>query len=482
MTNTQKRSALNPAILTIFGATGHLASNYLLPALYQMDTEGLLPRAFRLVCVGRRDMTAASYLDFVRQRSKGFSGRFSRIRLTRFLRHLRYYRGDFTRPESFAGLAKLLEENEHGQHRCFDRLYYFATSPEWFSPIADILKRHDLIKACGRHGRGTRLLVEKPFGFDLPSARRLNERLLRYFSESEIYRIDHYLGKETVQNLMVVRFANSLFEPLWNHTFIDHIEVSVLYADHAGGREYFDQAGILRDAVQNHALQMLALIMMDEPKELLPKFIRDEKAKILKALRPFSAATASSDLVKGQYAGYPSETGKASQTETYAALKAFVDSARWQGMPVYIRSGMALERKITEISIHFKEQKRCLFRNCAANILTFRIQPDESVRLRINNKIPGSGVELGHTDLNFSYLQGFAGKLPAAYERLLLDFLQGDQRLFIRSDEIEAAWKFVDSVRKHWGKLPLATYKPGTWGPAQAEELIKRDLREWFTK
>ncbi|MCL5435479.1 MAG: glucose-6-phosphate dehydrogenase [Patescibacteria group bacterium] len=476
------KSVVKPAVLTIFGATGHLSRNYLLPALYRMDVEGLLPPGVRVVCVGRRDFDARQYLDFVLDKSKNFSGIFSEARKGRFLKHLDYYRGDFENERSFAGLARLLDAKEGSGHHCFDRLYYFATSPEYFSPIADILKKHGLLKSCKKHERQIRLLVEKPFGFDLNSARKLNRQLAQYFTEAEIYRIDHYLGKETVQNLMVARFANSLFEPLWNRDHIDHIELSVLYSDRVGGREYFDAAGALRDVVQNHTLQMLALILMNEPKELLTGHIQDEKVKVLAALRPFSAATAAGAIVRGQYQGYAKELGRSSPAETFVALKTFVESPRWDGVPIYIRSGMAMAKKVTEISVHFKEPLRCLFRNCSSNILTFRIQPDESVYLRINNKIPGFGIELRQADLNFSYASSFRGTIPAAYERLLLDFIQGDQRLFIRADEIEAAWRFVDSIRKHWGKLPLLKYQPGTFGPKAAEDLIKRDFREWFTR
>lgn len=488
--NGHKTPDLEPATLTIFGATGHLASNYLLPALYLMDAEGLLPGTFQVVCVGRRNFSTSQYLEFVLDKSQSFSGLFSArpdgtlggSRKKHFLKRLVYYRGDFEDGKSFSGLSEMLSEKDGKGHKCFNRLYYFATSPEFFSPIAEILQKQGLLKACGKHSRQTRLLVEKPFGSDLKSARKLNRQLARYFTEEQIYRIDHYQGKETVQNLIVARFANSLFEPLWNRNFIDHIELSVLYSDHVGKRAYFDTAGILRDAVQNHALQMLALILMDEPKELLTEHIRDEKVKILKTLRPFTPSSVSGNIVKGQYSGYASELGRKSPVETYVALKTFVDSPRWRDIPIYIRSGMALEKKITEISIHFKELPRCLFRNCAANILTFRIQPDESVKLRINNKIPGFGIELRQTDLNFSYNGGFSGKIPAAYERLLLDFIQGDQRLFMRSDEIEAAWKFIDGIREHWKKLPLLNYEPGSSGPKAADGLIKKDFREWFTR
>jgi glucose-6-phosphate 1-dehydrogenase len=326
-------------------------------------------------------------------------------------------------------------------------------------------------------------LVEKPFGSNLASAQELNNLLLKFFSEDQIYRIDHYQGKETVQNLIVTRFANSLFEPLWNKENIDHVEISVLYDDTVGHRaEFYDRVGALRDIVQNHALMMLSMIAMNEPRELTTEDIRQEKFNVLKALRPYDKASIQAHVVKAQYEGYAHELGGQSNTETYVALKAFVDNERWQGVPFYIRTGKALKDKVTEISVHFKELPRCLFRGCAANVLTFRIQPNESVALQINNKIPGFGIELHQSKLDFSFNKTFRGEIPSAYERLLLDFIEGDQRLFIRSDEIEASWKFIDSILDNWGDLPMFEYEKKTEGPPQAGEFIAKDLKEWWTK
>lgn len=470
-----QRKTIDPTILVIFGATGNLSANYLLPALQHMNEKGVLPSTFRLVCVGRRDFTTNQFIDFIVQKS-GSLKKLSKSNLT-------YFRANFDDPFSFIPLNKLLADQETPKHLCYNRLYYFATSPQYFASIAKMLQKAKLLESCPVHKRRVRILVEKPFGFNLRSAQALNKLLLRYFSEDEIYRIDHYLGKETVQNLMVVRFANTLFEPLWNKKFIDYLEITVMYEDKVGNRFYFDDTGMLKDAVQNHLLQMLALIAMDEPKELETELIREEKKKILKALRPFNAETISNRVIRAQYSTYQKEIGKPSQTETFVALKTFIDTPRWRGVPFYLRTGMGLSKKITEISIHFKELVRCLFQGCAANTLTFRIQPDESVYLRINTKIPGFGVELKQADLLFGYKETFEKELLPAYERLLLDFVQGDQRLFIRSDEIEAAWKFIDSITNNWNKknCPLYFYQPGTSGPKAAEELIKRDKRQWHT-
>ena len=473
----------DPTMLVLFGATGHLSANYLLPALYDMDVMGLLPDSLKIVCVGRRKLTTKSYLNFIIKKSSGLKHLASHRVRAHFFKHILYYQGDFGNPESFRGLARLLADRENPRHLCYNRLYYFATSPEYFLPIANQLKKSGLLVSCSAHDRKVRILVEKPFGFDLKSARNLNNTLLRYFTEDQIYRIDHYLGKETVQNLMVVRFANSLFEPLWNTKYIDHIEISSLYSDKVGPRApFYDEAGALRDVVQNHILQMLALITMEEPLELKTELIRDQKLKILKSLAPISKKDLPERLVLGQYEGYSKEVGKNTRTETFAALKTYLNLPKWKGVPIYVKSGMALDKKIAEISIHYKELPKCLFRNCAANVMIFRIQPDESVFLQINNKVPGFGVELHQARLEFSYKMAYTAKLPNAYERLLLDFLQGDQRLFTRSDEIEAAWKFIDSLTKNIKTISVKKYKPGSGGPKEADALIQKDGREWWTR
>ncbi len=479
----ENAQGLPPTILTIFGATGDLSADYLLPALLRMSQQRMLPRDFKLVCVGRRDLDAKSYLKFIVDKSASLKT-VPKADRDAFLKHLIYYRGDLEQPDSFAGLAKLLADRERPRHACYNRLFYFATRPQQFAAITRILKDSGLLLSCAKHGRQARVLVEKPFGFNLESARTLNQLLLKYFTEDQIYRIDHYAGKETVQNMMVVRFANSLFEPLWNNRFIDHVEISVLEKDGAENRiDFYDQAGAIKDFLQNHILQMLALLVMDEPYNLTPEQIRDQKVKVLKALRPLGDAELRRDLVKGQYQGYR-RAAPESRTETYFALKTALDLPRWAGVPIYLRSGKRLSKKLTQVSVHFKEAARCLFNNCSANILTFRIQPDESVHLQINNKVPGFGVDLHQGDLAFGYEQAFAGKLPGAYERLLLDFIEGDQRLFIRSDEIEASWRFVDSITENpaYKDLPLYPYKPGSNGPAAADEFMARDLREWWTK
>jgi glucose-6-phosphate 1-dehydrogenase len=476
--------SLPPTILTIFGATGDLSADYLIPALLHMDEHKLLPKTFKLVCVGRRELTAKSYLNFILKKSHVIK-KISATKKARFLKHLIYYSGDFEHAEHFTELAKIMENQDKPKHICYNRLFYFATSPQQFAAITKILKSAGLLTACAAHGRKTRILVEKPFGFNLKSAQSLNQLLLKYFTEDQIYRIDHYVGKETIQNLMVVRFANSLFEPLWNNRFIDHVEISVLEKDGAAGRiNFYNQTGAIKDFLQNHILQMLALIAMEEPYNLTAELIRDEKFRVLEALEPVTSEKLPLRMVRGQYKGYAKEAGSPSGTETFFALKTYINLPRWSGVPFYLRTGKKLNKKLTQISIHFREPVRCLFMGCSANVLTFKIQPDESVHLQINNKIPGFGVNLHRGDLEFGYGRAFKGELPGAYERLLLDFMEGDQRLFIRSDEIEAAWKFVDSITENleFSKLPLYEYRAGSTGPKEAEEWIKKDMKEWWTK
>lgn len=298
---------LPPTILTIFGATGDLSADYLIPALLHMDEHKLLPKTFKLVCVARRPFTAKAYLNFIIKKSRVVK-KLSATKKSAFLKHLIYYSGDFDHAEQFTDLAKILADHDQPKHVCFNRLFYFATNPQQFAPITKILKASGLLVSCAEHERKVRVLLEKPFGFNLKSAQNLNQLLLKYFTEDQIYRIDHYVGKETVQNLMVVRFANSLFEPLWNNRFIDHVEISVLEKDGAAGRiGYYDSTGAIKDFLQNHILQMLALIAMDEPYKLTAEFIRDEKIKVLQALEPFTPEKLAARLVKGQYQGYAKE-------------------------------------------------------------------------------------------------------------------------------------------------------------------------------
>lgn len=477
------QAGLPPTTLTIFGATGDLSADYLMPALFHMHEAKILPKEFRLVCVGRRDFNEKTFLNFMFKKSEHLK-HFSNKTKKEFLKKIIYFKGDFSDPNSFKKLPEVLADvDKKNQHTCFNRLYYFATNPHLFSNISHILKDSGLLTSCGQHGREVRVLLEKPFGSNLKTAQSLNSLLLKYFQEKQVYRIDHYQGKETVQNLIIARFANTIFEPLWNSKYIDHIEISVLEKDTAKERaEFYDQTGALKDMVQNHILQMLALILMDEPKILSTEEIHKEKLKVLESLQLIPKGKEAEFIVRGQYEKYLQHLGKSSQTETLIALKIFSNLERWQGVPIFVRTGKALNKKVAEVSVHFKEPEKCLFKGCAANILTFRIQPDESVTLQANNKIPGFGMDLHQAVMEFSLRQKFTGEIPPAYERLLLDFLQGDQRLFIDSKETESSWKYIDQVTQAIKNIPMSSYKMNSRKIDFLDNWIQQNGRTWHTK
>lgn len=472
-----QNQASPPIILVLFGITSDLAHKMIIPALYHLERHSKLPRFFRIVGVSRQDLTGAGISKLITAAVKSSQKKPQTSALKKLINRFSTIRGDAESLSTYESIKSHLNALEGGKV-CANRLWYFSTLPQLYETIVTNLEKSGVLSDCLAQGRNLRILVEKPFGHDYASARKLNSELGKYFAESHIYRIDHYVGKETVQNLIVARFANSIFEPLWNKDYIDYIEISALESEGLEQRgDYFDGSGTLSDMVQNHILQLLALTAMDEPVELRSELIRKEKTKILQALS-FDA----SSIVRGQFQDYKKTVGRESQTETFVALKAKLELPRWKNVPIYLRTGKKLGKKITEISIHFKELPKCLFVGCAGNVLTFRIQPDESVYLQINNKVPGFGVKLHQGKLEFSYNSNFKTELPSAYERLLLDFLQGDQRLFISSEEVEASWKFVDKVRSVMNKTPLIEYKEGSNGPKEAEEILKKDGREWHTK
>ncbi len=454
-----------PTVLTIFGATGDLSLRYLLPSFIHLDSLGLLPKDFHLVAVGRRELNEKTFLDLLEEKSPIT---FKPAELKRFSRLLTYYKGDLENLESFVKLSKVVSDSKGKAHKCANHLYYFATAPSFFGPIADILKQHGLLEACKKHKRQVQILVEKPFGEDFKSAQALNKQLLKYFKEEQIYRIDHYLGKETVQNLLVMRFANDLFEPMWDSKFIERVEISVTETVGVGSRApFYDKTGAVRDLVQNHILQMLTLIAMESPHDLSASAIRKKKLAVLKALSKFTKRTIKGNVLRGQYKEYATEVGHKSETETFVAIKTFVHNKRWKKVPFYLTTGKRLGKKLTEISVYFKKHSALFGFDRESNVLTFRIQPDESVQLRVNNKIPGFGVNLHSGILDFGYKTAFLTEIPPAYERLLLDFLQGDQRLFLSREEIETAWRFADSILQNWNKdnAPVQKYASGTMGP-----------------
>lgn len=471
--------------IVIFGASGDLTWRKLVPALYNNFKKGRLSDCANIVGFARRPYTDETFRDYLRDGAeKNISETFDGQIWDKFAQRLHYFQGDLEHGEDFPGLEEYLSKQEGGPA---NRLYYLATSPEFYAPVAGYLGAAHMSHADGEPHGWRRIIVEKPFGVDLASAMELNNALHAVFDESQIYRIDHYLGKETSQNILFFRFANTIFEPVWNRRYVDNIQITVaenLDVGHRAG--YYDGAGVVRDMFQNHILQLLALVAMEPPASFNADSIRNEKAKVLESIRPLMLE----ETVRGQYSGYSNADGVApgSQTPTFAALKLYIDNWRWKGVPFYLRSGKALNRKVSEIIIEFQRPPHLMFHlpahtDFTPNILALSIQPGEGIHLRFEAKVPDSMQEMRSVDMDFLYNSSFGGALlPDAYERLLLEALEGDASLFTRSDAIEQAWKLIDPVLKGWEQPDspeLVIYKPGSWGPRSADELLSRDKRKW---
>ena len=485
----------DPSVLVIFGGTGDLTARKLMPALYDLARQRLLPPAFVVVGVGRGQMTDAEF----RGQLRGAVAEHSRSRpidedvWRSFAERLFYVsvRAD----EGYDDLRRRLGQLDRDLGTEGDRLFYLATPPAAYVPIVRSIGRHEL-----RNGDGwARIVVEKPFGHDLASATVLSQTLHEVFDEDEIFRIDHYLGKETVQNLIVLRFANSIFEPVWDRRYVDHVQITVAESLGVGERaEYYDRAGAMRDVVQNHLLQLLTLVAMEPPAAFDANAVRDEKVKVLRAIRPIRAEEVAERAVRGQYTagfiegepvpGYHelAEVAPESRTETFVGLKLFVDNWRWEGTPFYLRHGKRLPKRATEIAIQFRAVPHQLFSADAReglepNTLVVRIQPEEGISLKFGAKVPVQGVRIRSVAMDFVYDASFLVDAPDAYETLLLDALRGDATLFTRQDETEEQWRLVDPIIESWrsGQLDLPDYAAGTWGPTEADLLIGRDGREW---
>lgn len=477
----------NSTTIVIFGASGDLTQRKLVPALFSLYCKGRLPASFRVVGFSTSARSDDGWRTAMRKGVDQFaSHRFTDDEWAAFSSWLFYRPGNFTDPADFDRLAQSLAELENGPA---DRLYYLATPPRFFADIVAGLGSAGL----ARETEGwRRVVIEKPFGSDLASARALNQSIHQVLKESQVYRIDHYLGKETVQNILVSRFANAIYEPLWNRNYIDHVQITVaeeVGVEHRAG--YYDGVGAVRDMFQNHLLQLLSLVAMEPPASFEADAVRDEKVKVLKAVRPIPADEAANHTVRAQYRGYRDEPGVApnSQTETYAAIRLYIDNWRWQGVPFYLRSGKRLAAKTTEIVIQFKCPPHVMFplpsdHAITPNILALCLQPDEGIHLRTQAKVPDTVAEMRSVDLEFHYRDSFgAGAIPEAYERLLLDALHGDLSLFTRSDRAELAWQLLDPIIGAWhqsGGPPLAVYEPGSWGPVEAAEFLARDGRAWL--
>jgi glucose-6-phosphate 1-dehydrogenase len=496
--------ATEPATLVIFGGAGDLAHRKLLPALYNLHVDGLLPPRFAAVGVGRQEMADDAYREFAKSGVAEFSRRPPDENIWRtFAESLFFVKATIEDAAAFAPLGSRLDVVEHERGAPGNRIYYLAVPPAMFVPTVKQLARSRFVPPPSGDRPDlpfARLIIEKPIGHDLQSACEINDEIAKVFAEREIYRIDHYLGKETVQNILVLRFANSIFEPLFNEKQIDHVQITVAEEEGVGTRAgYYESAGALRDMIQNHMLQLLALIAMEPPHSLDADVVRDEKLEVLESLRPITPKDVDANVVRAQYAagfdvgapvaGYRDESGvdRHSRTETFVALKVFIDNWRWAGVPFFLRTGKRLPKRASEITIQLKSVPPILF-NAAPNgaldpnVLTVRIQPDEGFALGISSKIPGPRVRIYPVKMDFHYGSTFGASSPEAYERLLLDVMAGDATLFMRRDAVEAAWRFVMPILNRWAEQAsgdVPTYPAGEWGPAEADRLIESTGRKW---
>ena len=493
----------DPCIVVIFGASGDLTKRKLLPALYHLEQSGLLPKDFAVVGVARRPLEKSFAPDMKDGIVSGGGVEKDEAKLDPFVGRIQYHAMNFDDASGYDELKKVLAEMDKKFGTKGNRLFYLATAPEYFSDIIKFLGDHGMARPAeakdGEAKSWVRTIIEKPFGHDLESAKALNNEVNKVFGEDQIFRIDHYLGKETVQNILVFRFANGIFENVWNRNYIDHVEITAAESIGIEGRgPFYETAGALRDVVQNHVMELLSFVAMEPPISFAAAAVRAEKVKVWKAIQPIHPA----DTVRGQYGpgtvdgkqvpGYRQEdrVHPRSQTETYAALRLEVENWRWAGVPFYIRAGKRLAKRVTEITIQFKLPPQLLFKDAQKkggegikpNVLSMRIQPDEGITLQFGAKVPGPTMNISKVNMDFSYAEAFGKSSANGYERLLLDAMLGDATLFAHRDGVEATWALMTPILEAWAKDPIKdfpNYAAGTWGPAAADAMLKTDGRKW---
>jgi glucose-6-phosphate 1-dehydrogenase len=487
-----------PCTVIIFGASGDLTKRKLVPALYRLTQERLLPAEFAIVGFARSQMSNEEFRAKMKDAVITYSEakRVDDAVWDSFARGIFYLAGDVNDPEAYRRMSELLDQVDQERGTAGNRVFYLSTSPTLYAEAIQQLGAANLARPEGKGW--TRIIIEKPFGHDLKSAKDLNVEAAKVFDEDQVYRIDHYLGKETVQNLLVFRFANGIFEPIWNRRYIDHVQITNAESIGVEGRGgYYDTAGVLRDMIQNHVFQVLSLVAMEPPSNLGANAVRDEKIKAMQAVRPIPLDSVDQFVARGQYAAgavagktaaaYRDEKDVApnSQTDTFAALKLYFDNWRWADVPFYIRSGKRMPKRVTEIAIQFRQAPLQLFKTAGQelepNVLVVRVQPDEGITLRIGAKVPGQVTRIRWVNMDFRYGASFGVSSPEAYERLLLDCILGDSTLYARRDMTERGWEIVMPILEAWSasKTEIPKYEAGTWGPGESNDLIERDGREW---
>lgn len=461
----------SPFVMIIFGATGHLTRTKLIPGLFSLYKEKMLPEDFSIIGFSRRELSDGQFSDsFEKQTKDGQWNNFSQ--------HLYYQSGTFEEDEGYRKLIEKLKRIDERMGADVTRFFYLATPPIHYQDILNQIVNTKISKP------DSRIIIEKPFGRDLETAKSLDEKLADYFDEKQIFRVDHYLGKETVQNILAFRFANGIFEPVWNKNLIDHVQITWAQEEGIENRgNFFDGIGMLRDVVQNHIMQLVSAVAMEQPRSFTKEDIRNERAKVVSEVE----LDRNSQVVRGQYKGYldEKEVEKNSQTETFSAMKLFINTPRFEGIPFYVRAGKKMQKEVIEISVVFIQTCHILFKEYGCpeigNVITFRIQPDEGITLRFIAKKPGAKLSLEPVNMKFNYKEGFGTEGLDAYEKILLDIFSGDQILFSRSDEIHSSWSLIDSIMEKWeSEKNITIYEVGAWGPNGANELIEKDGRHWI--